>query len=276
MVAETTFDPTVSEARVPVVTPFPCVVSAGCVSVFPAPVADNTTVAPLIRLPLTSLAVTVIVAGLEPEDAVMDVGDAVTDDCAADTASAFPVTEKLTVVRPPEVAWTVFVPAAVPRVHVVSAACPVLSVLSVAGEAGLIDPLPPVTVNATLTFPTGLPWLSVTSTAGGVTEVPTVAEAGGVLAAVMLAAVPALAVARKVADPAVDVTVSVSVLAELPSVQPPMVAIPFAPVVCVPPVTVPFDAVAVKVTVTPESGLLNASCTMIEGAMAMAVATDAV
>jgi len=46
IVAETVFDPATVELRLPVATPLAGVVPAGCVSVFPVPVADNTTVAP--------------------------------------------------------------------------------------------------------------------------------------------------------------------------------------------------------------------------------------
>jgi len=46
MVAETVFDCATMELRVPVATPSALVGLPGCVSVFPAPVADSTTVAP--------------------------------------------------------------------------------------------------------------------------------------------------------------------------------------------------------------------------------------
>ena len=66
------------------------------------------------------------------------------------------------------------------------------AVVRPAGEAGVIVPPPAVSVNVTPTPATGFPWLSVTRTDGAVTEVPTGAEAGGVLAAVMFAAAPAV------------------------------------------------------------------------------------
>jgi hypothetical protein len=46
MVADTVFDSATSELRVPVATPCASVGLAGCVTVFPVPVADNTTVPP--------------------------------------------------------------------------------------------------------------------------------------------------------------------------------------------------------------------------------------
>src|SRR5258705_10388497 len=67
----------------PVATPLAFVAPAGCVSVLPLPVADSTTVAPLIGLPLVSRAVAVIVE--LPLPAWIDVGDAVTLDRDAET-----------------------------------------------------------------------------------------------------------------------------------------------------------------------------------------------
>src|SRR5207244_759029 len=61
IVAETVFDSTRVEVRVPVATPLASVGLAGWVSVLFEPVADSTTVAPCTGLPLASLAVTVMV-----------------------------------------------------------------------------------------------------------------------------------------------------------------------------------------------------------------------
>src|SRR5438132_1903605 len=60
-VAEIVFPSGTVELNVPVATPLPSVVAAGCVSVFPLPVAASTTVAPPIWLPVPSFAVTVTV-----------------------------------------------------------------------------------------------------------------------------------------------------------------------------------------------------------------------
>src|SRR5713226_1597760 len=84
--AVTVFSPATVELTLPVATPFTSVAAAGCVSVFPLPVAVSTTSAPLIGLPKPSRAVTVSVATLVPEDAVIAVGDAASVDCVADTA----------------------------------------------------------------------------------------------------------------------------------------------------------------------------------------------
>src|SRR2546425_1229669 len=62
IVAETVFGSATVELRVPVATPAASVGPLGCASVFPLPVAASTTPAPLIGLPLASLAVTVMVA----------------------------------------------------------------------------------------------------------------------------------------------------------------------------------------------------------------------
>src|SRR5258705_41454 len=83
IVAETVLDSAVVELSVPVATPLAFVGPAGCVSVLPLPVADSTTVAPLIGLPLVSRAVAVIVE--LPLPAWIDVGDAVTLDRDAET-----------------------------------------------------------------------------------------------------------------------------------------------------------------------------------------------
>src|SRR5207247_3163036 len=89
IVAETVFDPAIVELQLPVATPLACVGLAGWVSVLPEPVADSTTVAPLIGFPLASRAVTVIVE--VPLPAAIEVGAAVTVDCEADTGPAVTV-----------------------------------------------------------------------------------------------------------------------------------------------------------------------------------------
>jgi hypothetical protein len=61
IVADTVLDSASVALKVPVATPLAFVGPTGWVSVFPVPVAANTTVAPAIRLPSPSRAVTVIV-----------------------------------------------------------------------------------------------------------------------------------------------------------------------------------------------------------------------
>ncbi len=61
-VADTVFVPVAVEDNVPVATPLMSVVVAGCVSVFPLPVAVSTTAPPCSGLPAASRAVTVTVA----------------------------------------------------------------------------------------------------------------------------------------------------------------------------------------------------------------------
>jgi len=89
-VAETVFVPPTVELRVPVATPLAFVGVPGCVSVLPLPVAESTTVAPLIGLPLASFTVTVMVDVLVP--AGIDVGEAVTVDSEGDTTASVTVT----------------------------------------------------------------------------------------------------------------------------------------------------------------------------------------
>src|SRR6266536_5930500 len=99
IVADTVLDPAVVELRLPVATPLVFVVLAGWVSVFPEPVAASTTVAPLTAFPFASRAVTVIVD--VPLPAVIEVGDAVTVDCEADTAPVVTVTVAVWVTATP-------------------------------------------------------------------------------------------------------------------------------------------------------------------------------
>src|SRR5579859_1676081 len=187
-----------------------------------------------------------------------------------------PVTENVTgePVSPAEPAVTVFAPAVVPSVQVVNVAWPLTSVWMVAGDVGEMEPLPAVTVNVTLTPATGLLCASVTRTDGAVTEVPTVAEAGGVLAELMTAAEPVVPVAVNVTGlppPVNPVAVAVIELGPtvLPRIHEPIVAIPDELVVVgFVPVSDPLPVTTAKVTVTPETGLLLTSVTRTEGAMA--------
>src|ERR1700688_1811808 len=91
IVADTVFDSATGALSVPVATPLASVGPAGCVSVFPVPVAASTTVAPLTGLPEASRAVTVIVDWLLPLDAV--IGEvALTVDTVLDTGPAVTTT----------------------------------------------------------------------------------------------------------------------------------------------------------------------------------------
>ena len=111
IVAEIVFDSASVDASVPVATPLAFVVVAGCVSVFPDPVAASTTVAPAIGLPFASRAVAVIVE-LPLPAAIGDV--ALTVDWLADTVPAFTTTVAVCVIATALiVADTVFAPAAV-------------------------------------------------------------------------------------------------------------------------------------------------------------------
>src|SRR5207247_110185 len=111
-VAETVLDSATGELRVPVATPLVLVGPLGWVRVLPLPVAASTTLAPLIGLPLASFTVTVIVD--VPDPAAIEVGEAVTVDCEAETGPGFTVTEAVWVIAVPfAVAETVFVPVTV-------------------------------------------------------------------------------------------------------------------------------------------------------------------
>jgi hypothetical protein len=165
IVADTVFDSATVELRVPVATPLAFVVPTGWVSVLPVVgVAASVTVAPSMRLPLASRAVTVIVD--VPLPAV--IGDvALTVDTLADTAPAFTTTVAVCVMATVLiVADTVLDPAAV-ELNV-----PVISPLASVVPAGWVSVLPAVGVAASTTV---APWIGFPLASRAVTvivEVP--------------------------------------------------------------------------------------------------------
>src|SRR6266566_1779953 len=173
MVAATVFDPDTVELRVPVATPLASVVPTGWVSVLPVVgVAASTTVAPWMRLPFASFAVTVIVE-LPLPAAIGDV--AVTVDWAAETAPAVTTTVAVCVIATVLiVADTVFDPAAVDES--VPVATPLASVFPV----GWVRVLPLVGVAAidTVAPAIGLPNASFAVTV--MVDVPLCAAIGDV------------------------------------------------------------------------------------------------
>jgi hypothetical protein len=160
------------ELRVPVATPLALVAPAGCVSVFPEPVAASTTVAPLTGFPLASRAVTVIVD--VPLPATIEVGDAVTRDCDAETDPAVTVTVAVCVIAMPLiVADTVFEPATV------ELRVPVATPLAFVGPAACVSVLPePVAASTTVAPLTGLPFASRAVTVIVELPLPAVMEVG--------------------------------------------------------------------------------------------------
>src|SRR6266571_2413445 len=154
IVAETVFDPTAVEVRLPVAIPLASVVPSGWASVLPAVgVAASTTVAPWIGLPFTSRAVTVIVEMPLPA-AIGDV--ALTVDWAADTVPAFTTTVAVCVIATELiVAEIVFDSASV------DASVPVATPLALVGAAGCVSVLPdPVAASTTVAPGIGLPLTS--------------------------------------------------------------------------------------------------------------------
>lgn len=129
-VADTVLSSETVELRVPEATPIEFVVVAGCVSVFPLPVAVRTIVAPLTGFPKPSFAVTRIVEVSLP--GAMLVGAALTADVAPETAPAVTVTATVCVIATPSaVAEMVFssalfddsVPVTTPLASVVPEGC---------------------------------------------------------------------------------------------------------------------------------------------------------
>jgi len=107
-VADTVLDSATVELSVPVATPLASVGPLGWVSVFPLPVAESTTVAPLIGFPLAFLTVTVIVEF--PLPAVSDVGEALTLDREGETVDPEPGFTVIVAV------WLIKVPFAVAEI----------------------------------------------------------------------------------------------------------------------------------------------------------------
>src|SRR5207247_1213651 len=125
--------------------PLPFVVLAGCVSVLPPPVAVRLTLAPLIRFPLASRAVTVMVDA--PLPAVIEVGDAVTVDCEADTGHSGSATRRVGVNDTAAAVAEIVLPPVLVELNV-AVHPPLAFVVPVAGLS--VFPVPPVAVRLTL------------------------------------------------------------------------------------------------------------------------------
>ena len=194
IVAETVFAPTVADESVPVATPLPFVGPAGWVKVLPSVgVTASTTAAPPIGLPFASSAVTVMVD--PPVPTVIDVGEATTVDCDADTSPAVTVTVAVWVMGVPLiVAEIVLSPAAV------ELSVPVATPLAFVVPTGCVSVFPVVGVAARTTVAPsiGLPFASLAVTV--IVEAPVPAVIGDVAATVDCAAEtsPAVPVAVKV------------------------------------------------------------------------------
>src|SRR5438034_723487 len=150
-VADTVLVSAVVELNVPVATPLAFVVPMGCANVLPVVgLAASVTVAPWIRLPLASFAVTVIVDVPLPA-AIGDV--AVTVDSAAETVPGFTATVAVCVTATPSiVADTVFDSATV------ELSVPVATPLAFVVALGCVTVLPrPVALRTTVAPAMGLP-----------------------------------------------------------------------------------------------------------------------
>ena len=147
---------------------------------------------------------------------------------------------------------------------------------SVVCEPPVREPPPEATVKVTATPETGLPWRSVTSTAGAVpTFVFTVALCVPPALTAIEPAVSATPVAWNVTLPAAAVAVRVLAPAVVPSFQEPTVATPLAFVLCERPVADPPPEATAKVTATPATGLPKVSVTSADGAVETLLSTVA-
>ena len=190
------------------------------------------------------------------------------ESCVA--APAPPVTVMVSgeFVRPGLVAITVFAPAAVPSVQLPSDATP--DPFEVALTPVMLPP-PDPTANVTGTPATGLPDASRTITLGATaTSAPAVPVVLPPLSAICVAALVKPVAAMVSGDPPSVPLVAVSVFAPTngPRVHDPSTATPCAFVACVSPVADPPPEATAKVTVTPGTGLLNASRATTLGATA--------
>src|ERR1041385_2610430 len=174
-VADTVFDSATVELKLPVATPLASVAAAGWVTVLPLPVAASTTVAPVTGFPKSSLAVTVIVD--DPLPAAIEVGEAVTLDCEAETGPAFTVTEAVCVMAVPlAVAETVLVPVTV------ELSVPVATPLELVVLLGCVRVLPlPVAASTTVAPLIGLPFASFAVTVIVDVPLPATIDAGAAL-----------------------------------------------------------------------------------------------
>ena len=218
IVAETVLLSALVELSVPVATPFAFVFPAGCVSVFPVPVADSTTALLGITFPNPSRAVTVTVAAAPP--ATIELGDAVTEDCGPFTAPGRAVARKLTG-EPTAVAralWVLSVGVTLlPNVQLV-VAIPEVFVVDV---GGLTVPPPPVTAHVTETPDTGLFSASATLTDRGTESVaPTVSAWPSPPFSTICVAPPTVAVMLKVTVVGTPPSVAVAVVVCMPAVGP--------------------------------------------------------
>jgi hypothetical protein len=180
--------------------------------------------------------------------------------------------------RPLTAAVTVFVPAVVPSVHVVSAATPDASVVTVLPVTGDVVPLPAVVVKVTTTPCTGLLFASRTVTDGAVSVVPTVPDCDVAVLATMFCAVDAVLVPLKVTGEPMPEPLATTVFA-LPAVRPNVqvesdatpelfetTVAALAGLIAPAAAPVPPAAVSVKVTLKAATGLLFASRTITDGA----------
>src|SRR5918996_540819 len=154
--ADTILAPAAVELSVPVAVPVASVGPAGWVRVLPVPVADKTTMAPLMGKPLSSFAVTLMVVVLAPPPAMMVPGAAVTVLRAVLKGPLLTVTVAVEKIAAPLiVAETTLSPD--PVELSVPVAAPVASV----GPAGWVRVLPvPVAARITVAPLTGLPYSS--------------------------------------------------------------------------------------------------------------------
>src|SRR5690349_2343660 len=173
IVADTVFEPAAVEASVPVATPLASVVPTGCVSVLPVVgVAVSTTVAPWMRLPFASFAVTVMVEVPLPA-AIGEV--AVSVDCVAETAPAFTSTVAVCVIATELiVADTVFDPA------MVALSVPVATPLASVKPAGCVSVFPVVGVTTSVTVAPAIAFPNASLAVTVIVEAPPPAVIGDV------------------------------------------------------------------------------------------------
>src|SRR5439155_473686 len=174
-VAEIVFPPVLVELNVAVNTPLPSVLPVAGASAFPVPpVTLRLTLSPLIRFPLASRAVTVIVE--LPVPTTIDVGAAVTLDCEAETAPGVTVTLAVWVIATPLIVAAIAFPPVLVELNV-AVNTPLPLVVPVAGLS--VFPVPPLAVRLTPAPPIRFPLASRAVTRSEERRVATEINVGG-------------------------------------------------------------------------------------------------
>src|SRR6185437_2217344 len=243
---------TVPSTRVALAMPEAFVVPLNGVSV-PGPPIPHVTVAPATGFPSWSVTRTESVPAVAPIVSLCELGES---QAMVFGVPATPVAVKVSTGRRATVAVREFEPVLFPSCQLPTVAMPDAFVVA---PPPVTAPPPVATAKVTEKLGTGFPNWSFTSTeglVGSALPAAAVCPSPPFFVAVFGTSGPAVTMNETEVNPGAD-AVSVSVRAVVASLKLPTVATPDPLVPTDPPVTVPFAAVAAKVTVTPATGLPN-------------------